>query len=85
MRCYVSGTVQGVWYRGCTRNKAQELGVKGYARNLDDGRVEVLACGEDAAVKALRDWLWEGPKQARVEDVQSELLSYQELANFRIL
>lgn len=85
MRCFVSGTVQGVWYRGSTRDKARELNVTGYARNLDDGRVEVLACGEEAAVRALRDWLWEGPALARVTHVQSEVLEYQEWHGFGVL
>jgi acylphosphatase len=72
IRCYVSGRVQGVWYRAYTRNRALELGLTGYARNLPDGRVEVLACGRQRAVDALRDWLWQGPPHARVTDVQCQ-------------
>ncbi|MDQ2696648.1 MAG: acylphosphatase [Pseudomonadota bacterium] len=82
MRCYVSGRVQGVWYRGTTRDRALELGITGYARNLDDGRVEVLACGDEGAVTALRDWLWEGPRHARVTDVRCETAPYQDIAGF---
>jgi len=52
-RCRVSGRVQGVFYRASTRAQAQVLGVTGYARNLPDGSVEVLACGERAAVDSL--------------------------------
>ena len=69
-RCLVSGRVQGVWYRGSTQRQAQRLGVTGHARNLADGRVEVLACGAPAAVDALCDWLWQGPVHAEVSDVQ---------------
>lgn len=68
-RCLVSGLVQGVFYRASTQRKAQELGLTGYARNLSDGRVEVLACGEPAALNALCEWLWEGPPQAAVTAV----------------
>ncbi len=68
-RCYVSGQVQGVFYRRSTQDKARELGVSGYARNLSDGRVDVLACGENAAVDALCAWLWQGPPRAQVSDV----------------
>jgi len=70
LRCVVSGKVQGVWFRAETRRRAESLGLRGHAVNLPDGRVEVLACGDDEAVAALREWLWEGPPQARVDDVQ---------------
>ena len=73
-RCYVSGRVQGVFYRASARQRAELLGVTGYARNLADGRVEVLACGEAAAVEALCAWLWEGPPAASVKDVLIEEL-----------
>lgn len=69
-RCYVSGRVQGVFYRASTRERAQQLGCRGYARNLADGRVEVLAVGEPAAVGALIQWLWCGPPAAHVQDVE---------------
>ena len=65
-RCWVSGRVQGVYFRGATQRRARELGVSGYARNLLDGRVEVLACGAPEAVDALCEWLWQGPPSARV-------------------
>jgi acylphosphatase len=71
-RCYVSGRVQGVYYRASTAAQARRLGVTGYARNLADGRVEVLACGEPSAVAALCEWLWQGPPAARVTDVRIE-------------
>jgi len=68
-RCMVSGKVQGVFYRASTAHRAQELGITGYAMNLPDGRVEVLAYGEPDAVDALCDWLWEGPPAAEVTEV----------------
>ena len=71
-RCYVSGRVQGVFYRASTREQARRLGVTGYARNLTDGRVEVLACGDDAAVQSLCDWLRTGPPAARVSELHCE-------------
>lgn len=67
--CFVSGRVQGVFYRAGAMRRALELNVTGYAKNLADGRVEVLACGEPAGVNALCDWLWEGPPAAQVSDV----------------
>ena len=68
-RCLVSGKVQGVFYRASTAERAGVLGIDGYAKNLPDGRVEVLACGEDAKVKELIDWLWKGPPAAKVQSV----------------
>lgn len=68
-QCWVSGRVQGVFFRAATRQRALELGVTGYARNLDDSRVEVLACGERDAVESLCAWLWQGPPHARVAEV----------------
>ena len=71
-RCLVGGRVQGVFYRASTRSRAEELGVTGYARNLPDGRVEVLACGEAAAVDALCQWLWRGSPASSVREVVIE-------------
>jgi acylphosphatase len=77
--CYVSGRVQGVFYRASTRQKATELGCSGYARNLADGRVEVLAVGEQAAVQSLVDWLWRGSPASEVTAVDVRELSLEDL------
>lgn len=77
LRCVVSGRVQGVFFRESTRQEAESLGVTGSAVNLPDGRVEILACGEEPAVRALVDWLREGPRLAEVEDVQVEEATLQ--------
>jgi len=74
-RCLVSGRVQGVFYRASTRARAHELGVTGHARNLPDGRVEVLACGPPSSVERLCDWLREGPPAADVSAVEVEVVS----------
>ena len=71
-RSFVSGRVQGVFYRATCVSKAESLGLAGFARNLADGRVEVLACGEEAAVKEFVAWLWEGSPASRVTDVATE-------------
>lgn len=78
-RCYISGRVQGVFYRASTRQKATELGCAGYARNLPDGRVEVLAVGEPLAVQSLLDWLWRGSPAAEVKLVEVQELPLDEL------
>lgn len=84
MRYLVSGKVQGVFFRASTRLEAERLKITGYARNLPDGRVEVLACGDADAVDQLRNWLTRGPSQARVAGVSSEPVPVQELAGFSI-
>jgi len=67
VRFRVSGRVQGVGFRAATRDRALALGVRGHARNLDDGDVEVLAVGDDEAIERLAAWLAEGPPAARVQ------------------
>ncbi|MBB6091426.1 acylphosphatase [Povalibacter uvarum] len=78
-RCFVSGRVQGVFYRASTRQRAIELGLSGYACNLPDGRVEVLAVGDPAAVQSLVDWLAIGPPAAHVTNVDVSDIALDEL------
>jgi acylphosphatase len=68
-RFLVSGKVQGVFFRASTRHEALKLGLNGHARNLADGRVEVVASGLSEALHELEQWLWQGPPAARVDDV----------------
>jgi acylphosphatase len=68
-KCLVAGRVQGVFYRGTAARRAQELAVRGYARNLADGRVEVLACGEEESVRTFVSWLWTGSAASKVTSV----------------
>jgi acylphosphatase len=68
-RFLVEGKVQGVFFRASTRERALRLGLSGWVRNLDDGRVEVLAAGSADALEALAQWLQGGPPAARVDVV----------------
>jgi len=82
-RCLVTGKVQGVFYRASTAEKAKRLGIVGYAKNLADGRVEVLACGDEARVQQLIDWLAKGPSAAVVKKVDvSEEIEKNEFSGF---
>lgn len=81
-KCRVSGRVQGVFYRASTQRQAQSLDVMGWVKNLPDGSVEVMACGEIDAVYALCDWCREGPEYARVINVECEELGFQPLSGF---
>jgi acylphosphatase len=78
-RCLVAGRVQGVYYRASTRQRAAELGVAGHARNLADGRVEVLVCGGPQAVQALCEWLWIGSPASHVTAVEIEEVDVAEI------
>ena len=67
---YVSGRVQGVYYRASTRDKARELGVDGWVKNLDDGRVEAVFEGPESAVDEMIEWCHTGSRAATVENVE---------------
>lgn len=73
VRCWVHGIVQGVGFRYSTQREALQLGITGYARNMDDGSVEVVACGDAKQVEKLMVWLKAGgPRSARVDRVLTE-------------
>lgn len=78
----VSGRVQGVFFRASTRSEALRLGLRGYARNLADGRVEVLAQGDAGAIDALASWLQRGPPMARVAEVRRAAVEEREVEGF---
>ncbi|PSQ13683.1 acylphosphatase [Halobacteriales archaeon QS_8_69_73] len=69
---FVSGTVQGVYYRANTRDTARERGVDGWVRNLEDGRVEAVFEGDDPDVEAIIEWCHTGSPRATVDDVEVE-------------
>lgn len=77
VRFLVSGLVQGVSFRASTQARAQQLGLRGYAKNLADGRVEVVASGDAQALARLEAWLRQGPPAAEVESVLREELAEQ--------
>ncbi len=69
---FISGLVQGVFFRDHTRRWAASLGLTGWVRNLDDGRVEAVAEGPEADLQAFLSHVRQGPPRARVEDVHVE-------------
>ena len=69
-RYLVSGRVQGVFYRASAQRYAQSRGLTGWVRNLRDGRVELLACGEASVLAELEKWLDIGPEYAKVTNIE---------------
>ena len=67
---FVTGRVQGVFFRQSTRVMAIKNNVNGWVRNLDDGRVEIVAEGEESNINALADWCKTGPANSRVDEFE---------------
>lgn len=78
-QCFVSGRVQGVFYRDTTRQQAEKLQLTGYAKNLTDGRVEVVVCGSETGVDKLCEWLWMGSEYSSVSNVDCQKINFTEL------
>ncbi|MFC7027798.1 acylphosphatase [Halomicroarcula sp. GCM10025324] len=81
---FVSGRVQGVYYRATTRETARERGVDGWVKNLDDGRVEAVFEGEEAAVEAMVEFCHEGSERAEVTDVDVTYRDPEGLDGFEV-
>lgn len=86
MHGFVSGRVQGVWYRGFVKNQALDHQLTGWAKNLADGRVEVLLCGEQRAVEAVVESLRTGSPMSRVDRVDMQRsLDFPAASDFQTL
>lgn len=81
---FVSGTVQGVYYRANTRDTAREKGVDGWVKNLEDGRVEAAFEGPEDAVESMIEWCHTGSPAAEVDDVEVEYEEPQSEDGFEI-
>ncbi len=77
---FISGKVQGVFFRSSTKDKAEELNLTGWVRNLDDGRVEAVFEGGEGNLKKMVEWCRKGPEYARVNNV--EVISEQYKGEF---
>ena len=84
-RYRIRGTVQGVYFRASARNKARELGLTGWVRNVADGSVESLVTGSEQAVDQFTDWLWQGPEGATVAHVEAAAEADMTFDGFEIL
>lgn len=83
---YVSGKVQGVYYRASTAKKAQTLGLRGWVKNLEDGRVEIWAQGEPENLEQLLRWCKKGPMLAKVRNIECEMTPVDiNMAQFEVM
>ena len=84
MHFFVSGRVQGVFFRASTRHQANTLGLTGWVQNLADGRVEGMATGEEGVLQEFEQWLQQGPDMAKVSKLETALLESQLFDGFRV-
>ena len=80
----VKGKVQGVFFRATAKEVAEKIGVTGWVKNTDDGKVEVLAQGDLEALDQFEDWCRKGPSKARVDDFQKEETEAERFAEFNV-
>lgn len=85
IKVLISGHVQGVFFRDSTRNKANRYSISGHAKNLSDGRVEVIACGEFNDIEQIIDWLHIGPVYSRVDKISIQEIDINSPDGFHIL
>lgn len=85
LRIYISGTVQGVMFRKYIEEKANKIGIRGFVRNMEDGRVEVVAEGVDERVAAMLDICKKGTVHAMVRDVEVKEIKNQGFERFEVL
>ncbi len=82
----ITGRVQGVWFRASTQETADNLGIKGWVRNLPDLSVEVDAIGETDVIEQFIQWCYKGPPGARIKNIEiKELEPVDDFQNFKIL
>ena len=85
IRLYVTGTVQGIFYRGFVKENAEKINVKGFVRNLEDGRVEVFLEGNPEEVKKMIELCKKGPKHSMIKSVEEKVERFQDFKTFKIL
>lgn len=85
IKIFISGSVQGVYFRQFVKKKADELNLSGFVRNLENGRVEIVAEGRDENVNEMVEACKKGAPQASVKEIQTQELSHQGFDSFKIL
>jgi acylphosphatase len=85
IRLFITGTVQGVFFRKWAKEEADKLGVRGHVRNLSDGRVEIFIEGDQVVVDDFAAICKEGPKYAKIRSVEEKEERFQDFKDFKII
>ena len=85
IRLYITGTVQGVFFRAFIKENAEKLNVKGFTRNLEDGRIEVFIEGDSEAVNKMNELCKKGPKHSQIRNVEIKPERFQDFKVFKVL
>ena len=85
IRVYVTGTVQGVFFRGFIKENAERNNLRGFVRNLEDGRVEMFLEGNSEDVNKMLEVVKIGPKHAQIRNVETKEEKFQSFKNFKVL
>ncbi|PIN91105.1 acylphosphatase [Candidatus Pacearchaeota archaeon CG10_big_fil_rev_8_21_14_0_10_32_14] len=85
IRLYISGLVQGISFRAFVKENAERYNVKGFCRNLEDGRVEVFLEGNNTEVDKMIEICNQGPKHSKITGVEEKEERFQDMKNFKVL
>ena len=85
VRLYIEGTVQGVFFRAFIKENAERHNIKGFVRNLEDGRIEVFAEGDNEEVDKVIEMIKKGPKHSEIRNVEVKPEKFQDFKTFKIL
>lgn len=85
VRLYITGTVQGVFFRAFIKENAERLNIKGFVRNLEDGRIEIFLEGDAGDVNKMMDLCKKGPKHAQIRKVEEKQERFQGFKTFKVL
>jgi acylphosphatase len=85
VRLYITGTVQGVFFRGFIKENAEKLNVKGFVRNLEDGRVEVFIEGNPDEVNRMIELCKKGAPHSQISNVEEKEEKFQDFKTFKVL
>jgi acylphosphatase len=85
VRLYIDGAVQGVFFRNFIKEEAEKLDLRGFVRNLEDGKVEIFLEGDTLTVDSMIEICKKGPKHAQIRNVEIKLEKFQDFKKFKIL